>query len=89
MPPTSAQEVSSAEPRTSALLLSEVATASGEHHLILVVRTAEGNIVLDNLDPNIRPVEMVRGQGRRLLDIFIVAASFESCVLRPTWVSYS
>ena len=29
------------------------------------------------------------GQVRRLLDIFTGAASFESCVLRPTWASYS
>jgi len=29
------------------------------------------------------------GQVRRLLDIFTGATSFESCVLRPTWVSYS
>src|SRR5262245_16056223 len=31
----------------------------------------------------------VGGQVRELLDIFIWAASFEGCVLRPTWVSYS
>ena len=30
-----------------------------------------------------------KGQVRRLLDIFTGAASFESCVLRPTWASYS
>ena len=29
------------------------------------------------------------GQVRELLDIFTWAASFEGCVLRPTWVSYS
>ena len=29
------------------------------------------------------------GQVRRLLDIFTGAASFENCVLRPTWASYS
>jgi hypothetical protein len=29
------------------------------------------------------------GQVRRLLDIFTGATSFESCVLRPTWASYS
>jgi len=38
-----------------ALLLSEVATSWGEHHLILVVRTAEGDLVLDNLTPQIQP----------------------------------
>jgi Peptidase inhibitor family I36 len=29
------------------------------------------------------------GQVQRLLDIFAGATSFESCVLRPTWASYS
>src|SRR5438046_827238 len=29
------------------------------------------------------------GQVRELLDIFTWAASFEGCVFRPTWVSYS
>jgi hypothetical protein len=29
------------------------------------------------------------GQVRELLDIFTWVASFEGCVLRPTWVSYS
>lgn len=38
-----------------ALLLSEVVTAWGEHHLILVVRTTVGDLVLDNLTPQIRP----------------------------------
>lgn len=36
------------------LLLSEVVTPWGEHHLILVVRTDRGNLVLDNLNPQIR-----------------------------------
>lgn len=45
---------------SSTLLLSEVVTAAGEHHLVLVVRTTQGNVVLDNLDPNIRTVETVR-----------------------------
>jgi predicted transglutaminase-like cysteine proteinase len=36
-----------------ALLLSEVVTASGEGHLILVVRTSVGDLVLDNLSPQI------------------------------------
>lgn len=36
------------------LLLAEVIVASGEHHLVLVVRTQEGDLVADNLDPNIR-----------------------------------
>jgi hypothetical protein len=33
--------------------------------------------------------EAAEGQVRRLLDIFTGAASFENCVLRPTWASYS
>ena len=37
------------------LLLSEVVTSSGEHHLILVVRTRSGDLVLDNLTRTIRP----------------------------------
>jgi predicted transglutaminase-like cysteine proteinase len=38
-----------------ALLLSEVVVASGEHHLVLVVRTSGGDVVLDNLTARIRP----------------------------------
>ena len=38
-----------------ALLLSEVKTAWGEGHLVLVVRTSEGDLVLDNLTAQIRP----------------------------------
>jgi predicted transglutaminase-like cysteine proteinase len=38
-----------------ALLLSEVVTNSGEHHLVLVVRTKGGDLVLDNLSPQIKP----------------------------------
>jgi len=41
-----------------ALLLSEVVVPSGEHHLILVVRTQEADLVLDNLNANIRPAAM-------------------------------
>jgi predicted transglutaminase-like cysteine proteinase len=41
-----------------ALLLAEVVVPSGEHHLILVVRLAESDVVLDNLTPNIRTVAM-------------------------------
>jgi predicted transglutaminase-like cysteine proteinase len=36
-----------------ALLLAEVAIQSGEHHLVLVVRTREGDVVLDNLRPQV------------------------------------
>jgi predicted transglutaminase-like cysteine proteinase len=38
-----------------ALLLSEVVTSSGEHHLVLVVRTSEGDLVLDSLTDRIKP----------------------------------
>lgn len=40
---------------TRVLLLSEVVTSWGEHHLILVVRTSAGDLVLDNLTSQIRP----------------------------------
>jgi predicted transglutaminase-like cysteine proteinase len=38
-----------------AVLLSEVVTASGEHHLVTVVRTSGGDLVLDNLTDEIMP----------------------------------
>jgi predicted transglutaminase-like cysteine proteinase len=38
-----------------ALLLSEVVTRSGEHHLVLLIRTSEGDLVLDNLTEKIVP----------------------------------
>ncbi len=38
-----------------ALLLAEVVTTWGEHHLVLVVRAREGDFVLDNLNGEIRP----------------------------------
>jgi predicted transglutaminase-like cysteine proteinase len=37
------------------LLLAEVVVPSGEHHLVLVIRTTEGDLVADNLNANIRP----------------------------------
>lgn len=37
------------------LLLAEVKTSWGEGHLILVVRTKSGDLVVDNLNANIRP----------------------------------
>jgi len=37
------------------LLLAEVVTSWGPHHLILVVRTLQGDLVLDNLNANIKP----------------------------------
>ena len=40
---------------TAALLLSEVVTGLGKHHLILVVRTRNVDLVLDNLTPVIKP----------------------------------
>ncbi len=48
-----------------ALLLAEVVTTWGEHHLVLVVRTRQGDIVADNLNANLRnwtktPYEWVR-----------------------------
>jgi predicted transglutaminase-like cysteine proteinase len=39
-----------------ALLLAEVVVPSGEHHLVLVVRTKNVDLVLDNLNANVRPV---------------------------------
>jgi len=53
-----------------ALLLAEVVTSWGEHHLILVARTGEGDFVLDNMASNIRPwskapYEWVRVQSPR------------------------
>jgi predicted transglutaminase-like cysteine proteinase len=38
-----------------ALLLSEVIVSSGEHHLVLVVRTKSGDLVLDNVTSQIKP----------------------------------
>ncbi|SCB08282.1 Predicted transglutaminase-like cysteine proteinase [Bradyrhizobium shewense] len=37
------------------LLLAEVVVGSGEHHLVLVVRTRSGDVVLDNITPQIKP----------------------------------
>ena len=45
-----------------ALLLSEVVVPSGEHHLILVVRTKDTDLVLDNLNANVRPVVVMYRQ---------------------------
>ena len=44
------------------LLLVEVVVPSGEHHLILVVRTKDIDLVLDNLNANIRTAAMTRYQ---------------------------
>jgi predicted transglutaminase-like cysteine proteinase len=48
------------------LLLAEVVIADGEHHLVLVVRTNEGDLVADNLNANIRPWSMTRYQWVRI-----------------------
>ena len=50
------------------LLLAEVVVPWGEHHLILVVRTSDGDLVLDNLNPGIKswsrtPYKWVRVQS--------------------------
>ena len=44
------------------LLLAEVVIPSGEHHLVLVVRTKDSDFVLDNLNANIRPVSLTTYQ---------------------------
>lgn len=41
---------------SGSLLLAEVIVPDGEHHLVLVVRTNDIDLVLDNLNGNIRPV---------------------------------
>jgi predicted transglutaminase-like cysteine proteinase len=47
-----------------ALLLSEVGLPSGEHHLLLVVRVKDGDLVLDNLNDDIRLAAMTYDQYR-------------------------
>jgi predicted transglutaminase-like cysteine proteinase len=37
------------------LLLAEVVTSWGEHHLVVVVRTKAADLVIDNLNANIKP----------------------------------
>lgn len=39
-----------------ALLLAEVVIPSGEHHLVLVVSTRDGDLILDNLNSVVQPV---------------------------------
>ena len=41
------------------LLLAEVVIPAGEHHLVLVVRNRADDLVLDNLNPHVRPVSQV------------------------------
>src|SRR6516162_4666041 len=53
---------------------------------------AESNRIGEDSSPHgqLLPSHLIRrGQVRELLDIFTWAASFEGCVLRPTWISYS
>jgi predicted transglutaminase-like cysteine proteinase len=38
------------------LLLAEVAIPSGEHHLVLIVRTEKADLILDNLNKDIQPI---------------------------------
>jgi predicted transglutaminase-like cysteine proteinase len=45
-----------------ALLLSEVALSSGEHHLVLVVRVKGADLVLDNLNDDVRSVAATCGE---------------------------
>ena len=47
------------------LLLAEVVISSGEHHLVLVVRTDEGDVVLDNLNQNLIKVSQSEYQWVR------------------------
>ena len=49
-----------------ALLLAQALTASGEHHLLLIVRMKDINLVLDNLAANIWPVERVAYRWERV-----------------------
>jgi predicted transglutaminase-like cysteine proteinase len=50
---------------SAALLMSEVVD-DGEHHLVLVVRTKEGDMVLDNITDEIRPIVMTHFQWVRV-----------------------
>jgi predicted transglutaminase-like cysteine proteinase len=49
-----------------ALLLAEVVTNWGEHHLVLVVRTRSGDVVVDNLNANVRPWSKTNYQWVRM-----------------------
>jgi len=48
------------------VLLSEVVTNSGEHHLVVVVRTTAGDLVLDNLSGGITPWQRTPYQWVRI-----------------------
>jgi predicted transglutaminase-like cysteine proteinase len=47
------------------LLLAEVVVARGEHHLVLVVRTREDDLILDNLNGEVRSVSQIEYQWVR------------------------
>lgn len=49
-----------------ALLLAEVVVPSGEHHLVVVVRTDKGDLVLDNLNATLRSPAKTRYQWVRV-----------------------
>jgi predicted transglutaminase-like cysteine proteinase len=48
------------------LLLAEVKTGSGEHHLVLVVRTRQGDLVLDNIRRSVVAWSAARYQWLRV-----------------------
>lgn len=48
------------------LLLAEVVTHWGEYHLVLVVRTHDGDLVLDSINKSIRPFKEARYRWLRL-----------------------
>jgi predicted transglutaminase-like cysteine proteinase len=48
------------------LLLAEVVTNWGEHHLVLVVRLSDMDVVLDNLDANVWPATMTSYEWVRM-----------------------
>jgi predicted transglutaminase-like cysteine proteinase len=48
------------------LLLAEVVIGDGEHHLVLVVRTKDNDLVLDNLNYGIRPAALVSYKWLRI-----------------------
>jgi predicted transglutaminase-like cysteine proteinase len=43
-----------------------VIVSSGEHHLVLLVRTKSGDLVLDNRPPQIKPRSRVRYRWVRI-----------------------
>lgn len=73
---------------SSSLLLSEVVVPSGEHHLVLLVRTSEGDFVADNLSHEIRswyktPYHWIRIQSASNPMIWSTVSG------RPVWVARS